>query len=117
MPPTSVTLGAGTASPPPTNTTTAPDEGHPVQLDLTKRRRAGRVLVVIAAAMALFVSGWGMWTFFGHILGPGRWYLILPMFLLFDVAGIACAFNARINRLAYGRMGIEGWLVWAFAAA
>jgi hypothetical protein len=83
--------------------------------DLAKRRRLGRGLVVFAAAIALFVSGWGMWHFFDDLPGVDDWYMIVPMFLLFDVAGIASAVNARINRLAYGRMGIEGWLVWLFA--
>jgi hypothetical protein len=79
------------------------------------RRRIGRVLVVLASAVAMFASGWGMWTFFGDLPTIDDWYLILPMFLLFDLAAVACAWNARINRLAYGRMGIEGWLVWVFA--
>lgn len=84
--------------------------------DLANRRRAGQALVVIAAAVALFVSGWGMFHFFDDLPGlHGQYVLIVPMFLLFDIAGVACAVNARVNRLAYGQMGIEGWLVWVFA--
>ena len=87
----------------------------PLPPDLRKRRRVGLVLVVIAAAIAMFVSGWGMWHFFDDLPGLDDWYMILPMFLLFDIAAVACAVNARVNRVAYKRMGIEGWLVWAFA--
>lgn len=82
---------------------------------LAGRRRTGRILVVAASAVAMFASGWGMWTFFADLPTLNHWYLILPMFLLFDLAAVACAWNARINRLAYGTMGTEGWLVWLFA--
>lgn len=77
------------------------------------RRRVGRILVVAAAGVAMFASGVGMWLFFQHLFGD--WWIVLPMFLLFDLAAVACAWNARINRLTYGRMGTEGWLVWLFA--
>lgn len=84
---------------------------------LHRRRKTLRVLTVAAAGVAMFASGWGMWTFFSDLPRLNHWYLILPMFLLFDLAAVACAWGARINRLAYGRMGIEGWLVWLFATA
>lgn len=84
-----------------------------------RRRRVGKVAVLVAAVPAMVVSGWGMWTFFADILhataADRRIELILPMFLLFDLAAIACAINARINRIAHARMGVEGWLVWGFA--
>jgi hypothetical protein len=83
---------------------------------LQTRREIGRGLVVFAAGVAMFASGWGMWHFFGDLPSLNHWFLILPMFLLFDSAAVACAWNARINRLSYGRMGTEGWLVWVFAA-
>ncbi|WP_427896729.1 hypothetical protein ACQHIV_42135 (plasmid) [Kribbella sp. GL6] len=84
---------------------------------LKKRRNIGTGLVVFAAGVAMFASGWGMWHFFSDLPSLSHWYLVLPMFLLFDSAAVACAWNARINRLSYGRMGTEGWLVWLFAAA
>jgi hypothetical protein len=101
-----------------------PRKDHPVTMNedlidpaaLARRRRILRVLTVAAAAVAMFASGWGMWTFFADLPRLNHWYLILPMFLLFDLAAVACAWGARINRLTYGRMGVQGWLVWLFAA-
>lgn len=97
-----------------------PPSKHEALIDpesLVRRRRILRVLTVAAAGVAMFASGWGMWTFFSDLPRLNHWYLILPMFLLFDLAAVACAWGARINRLSYGRMGIEGWLVWVFATA
>lgn len=83
------------------------------------RRRAGKALVVAAVIPAAITSGWGMWTTISDIVGATadtpKTELVLPIFLLFDLAALACAVNARINRISYGRMGIEGWLVWTFA--
>lgn len=80
-----------------------------------RRRRVGMALVLVSCAAAMTTSGWGMWTFFDD-LGKLPLPLVGAMFLLFDSAAVACAWLARINRLQYGRMGIEGWLVWLFAA-
>ena len=81
-----------------------------------KRRKVGMVLVLAACTAAMTTSGWGMWTFF-HDLGKLPWPMVTAMFLLFDLAAVACAWLGRINRLQYGRMGVEGALVWVFAAA
>lgn len=82
---------------------------------LQSRRVVGRNLTLAAAGAAMFTSGWGMWTFFAD-LGKLPWPMVTAMFLLFDLAAISCAWNARINRVSYGAMGIHGWLVWVFAA-
>lgn len=85
---------------------------------LARQRRILTGFTLAAVGAAMFGSGWGMWTFFNDLPRlHGKWYLILPMFLLFDLATVACAWAARINRLAYGQMGIQGWLVWLFAIA
>jgi hypothetical protein len=94
-------------------------------VETTKRRvsegsrRFGKLLVGAAVIPAAITSGWGMWTTIADIVGATaadqKMELIVPIFLLFDLAALACAVNARINRVAYGRMGVEGWLVWAFA--
>lgn len=81
------------------------------------QKRATLLKLTIAAIVpAMVVSGWGMWTFF-HDLGRIPVGLIVPMFLLFDLAAIACAWGARISRIIDGRMGVQGWLVWLFAIA
>jgi hypothetical protein len=72
-------------------------------------------LVVSACVSALYFSGWGMWHFIDHKLGVDGWHRILPMFLLFDLAGIASAWLARIRRIEEGKTGVAGLLVWLFA--
>lgn len=85
--------------------------------ELIAKKRATLLKLTVAAIIpAMVVSGWGMWTFFDDTTGL-PWYLILFMFLLFDLAAIACAWGARISRIVDGRMGIQGWLVWVFAIA
>jgi hypothetical protein len=79
--------------------------------------RAGFALVFLAMGCAMYFSGWGMW----HVIEDkfdlaGRPEMIVPMFLLFDLAGIACAILALWSLLARSTRGAAYPLVWVFAA-
>jgi hypothetical protein len=92
-----------------------PSVVDPVKAAKVSRRNKIRWAVIAAAGSSMFASGWGMWHFFEHKIGEKQLYMLIPMFGVFDLAGIACALSARANKLDHGQRGWEGAGVWVFA--
>lgn len=75
------------------------------------------VTVVLSMASAMYFSGWSMWHVIEDKFGlTGKPELIIPMFVLFDLAAISCALLAVYNRLSRRPLGIPYLMVWVFSA-
>lgn len=98
----------------PTRTTTA----DPAAVQLAARLEVFAVYGVgLLTAVAMFFSGWGMWHTisdkFPQIAENPA--LIVPVFLIFDMAGVLCAVISVVCLLRHQVRGIAYPGVWAFA--
>lgn len=95
---------------------TGPDDPKRARL-IVRLERFALLLVAAAGGCAMYFSGWSMWHVIEDKFGLTDPWQILPMFLLFDIAGVACAVLAFLNLLATKRRGWAYPLVWVFAVA